>query len=178
MGGNLAKSSKETILQDEMKVLDILEQNSKDSVDGIAKRSGLSRQKVWRIIKDLENRKVIWGYAAVTDEEMRCLKHFILLVKRTNVPFDDTVRQEVTFDKLDNYPSGLIKIENIYLTHGISDWVLTFYASDIRSAKKFVEHTFRRLSKYIQEYFIIETLFPVRKQGMKNPKMKQLVEYL
>ncbi len=64
---DLAKSSKETILHDELKVLDALEQNSKKSVDQIAKRCGLSRQKVLRIIKDLEKRKVIWGYTAETD---------------------------------------------------------------------------------------------------------------
>ncbi len=174
----MAKSSKETILHDELKVLDALEQNSKESIDQIAKRCGLSHQKVWRIIKDLEKRKIIWGYPAITDETEKKLKHFIVLVKRNTVPFGDEVRQEIIFRKIDDYPMHIVKIENIYLTHGITDWIFTFYAPDIISAKKFVDETFKKFSKYLQEYNIIETLVPIRKQGLKNPRIKDLVEYV
>jgi len=174
----MAKSSKEQIEQDEIKVLDALERHSKDSVDEIAKSCGFSRQKVWRIIKDLEKRKVIWGYATITDETAKNLKHFIVLAKRNTVPFGDEVKKEIILRKLDDYPMHIVKIENIYLTHGASDWIITFYAPNIQSAKKFVDETFRRFSKYLQEYNIIETLVPVRKQGLKNPRMKDLVEYV
>jgi len=57
----MAKSSKEMIFHDEIKVMDALERHSKGSIDEVAKSCGFSRQKVWRIIKDLEKRKVIWG---------------------------------------------------------------------------------------------------------------------
>jgi DNA-binding Lrp family transcriptional regulator len=174
----MAKRSKETILHDEIKVMDALEQNSKDSVGEIAKICGFSRQKVWRIIKDLEKRKIIWGYTAVTDETAKNLKHFTVLVKRSNVPFGDEVRKEIILRKLDDYPMHIVKIENIYLTHGSFDWILTFYAPDLVSAKKFVEETFARFSKYLQEYTLIETLGPVRKHGLKNPRIKDLVEYV
>jgi DNA-binding Lrp family transcriptional regulator len=174
----MAKSSKETILHDEIKVMDALEQHSKESIDQIAKSCGFSRQKVWRIIKDLEKRKIIWGYTAITDETAKNLKHFIVLAKRNTVPFGDEFRKEIILRKLDDYPMDIVRIENIYLTHGITDWILTFYAPDIISAKKFVDETFARFSKYLQEYNIVETLVPVRKQGFKNPRMKDLVEYL
>jgi DNA-binding Lrp family transcriptional regulator len=174
----MAKSSKETILHDEIKVMDALEQHSKESIDEIAKSCGFSRQKVWRIIKDLEKRKIIWGYTAITDETAKNLKHFIVLAKRNTVPFGDEIRKEIILRKLDDYPMDIVRIENIYLTHGITDWILTFYAPDIISAKKFVDETFARFSKYLQEYNIVETLVPVRKQGLKNPRMKDLVEYL
>jgi DNA-binding Lrp family transcriptional regulator len=174
----MAKSSKETILHDEIKVMDALEQHSKESIDQIAKSCGFSRQKVWRIIKDLEKRKIIWGYTAITDETAKNLKHFIVLAKRNTVPFGDEIRKEIILRKLDDYPMDIVRIENIYLTHGITDWILTFYAPDIISAKKFVDETFARFSKYLQEYNIVETLVPVRKQGFKNPRMKDLVEYL
>jgi DNA-binding Lrp family transcriptional regulator len=174
----MAKNSKETILHDEIKVMDALEQHSKESIDQIAKSCGFSRQKVWRIIKDLEKRKIIWGYTAITDETAKNLKHFIVLAKRNTVPFGDEFRKEIILRKLDDYPMDIVRIENIYLTHGITDWILTFYAPDIISAKKFVDETFARFSKYLQEYNIVETLVPVRKQGLKNPRMKDLVEYL
>jgi len=174
----MAKNSKERILHDEIKVMDALEQHSKESIDKIAKSCGFSCQKVWRIIKDLEKRKIIWGYTAITDETAKNLKHFIVLAKRNTVPFGDEIRKEIILRKLDDYPMDIVRIENIYLTHGITDWILTFYAPDIISAKKFVDETFARFSKYLQEYNIVETLVPVRKQGLKNPRMKDLVEYV
>jgi DNA-binding Lrp family transcriptional regulator len=174
----VAKSSKETIEMDEIKVLDALEQHAKDNIGELGKRCGLSPQKVARIIKNLEAKKTIWGYTVITDEQAKNLKHFVVLVKRTNVPVDDTFRKEVVSALIDGQVPRLVKVENIYLTHGISDWIFTFYAPDLISAKKFVDGAFKRYSKYILEYNLIETLFPIRKQGLKNPQIKNLVEYL
>jgi DNA-binding Lrp family transcriptional regulator len=174
----MSNISRDQTDQDEIKVLDALEQHSKDSVDEIAKSCRFSRQKVWRIIKDLEKRKIIWGYTAVTDETAKNLKHFTLLVKRSNVPFDDGIRKEVISDKLDNQIPGLVKIENIYVTHGMADFIFTFYAPDIINAKKFVDKLFSRHTNHIKEYFLLETLMPIRKQGLKNPQIKQLSDYL
>jgi len=54
-------------------VIEQLQRNSNESIDKIAKTCGFSRQKVWRIIKRLENNKTIWGYTAVPDKEKtRC----------------------------------------------------------------------------------------------------------
>jgi Lrp/AsnC family transcriptional regulator len=178
MVGIMTTNKQETITGDETQVLALLEREAKESIDEIAKQCGFSRQKVWRIIKLLEERKIIWGYTAVADGTARNLKHFMVLIKRNSIPFDQDVRKEIILRKLDDYPEGLVKVENIYFTHGIADWVLTFYASDIVSAKKFVDLTFNRMSKYIQEYSIVETLVTVRKMGLKNPQIANLIEYI
>ena len=174
----MAKSSREMILHDEKKILDALEQQAKENIDEIAMSCGFSRQKVWRIIKDLEKRKIIWGYTAITDETVKNLKHFLVLVKRNTVPFDEIVRKEIISRKLDDYPMDIVKIENIYLTHGTSDWILTFYAPNLVSAKKFVDQTFKRFSKYFQGFDVLEILVSVRKQGIKNPRIRELIEYV
>ena len=174
----MTKTSKETMIKDETKVLDVLEQHAKETVNEIAKRSGVSRQNVARIIKRLDEKKIIWGYSAITDGTAKNLKHFTVLAKRNTVPFGDEVQKEIISRKLDDYPMDIIKVENIYLTHGVTDWIITFYAPNIVSAKKFVEVTFARFSKYLQEYSIVETIVPVRKQGLKNPWVKALVEYV
>ena len=51
----MAKSSNEQIEQDEKKLLSELMKNSKENIDMIAKHCGFSRQKAWRMIKQLEN---------------------------------------------------------------------------------------------------------------------------
>jgi DNA-binding Lrp family transcriptional regulator len=174
----LAKSSKETMMKDEMKVLDVLEQHAKESVDEIAKRSGVSRQKIWRIIKRLEEDKIIWGYSAIADETLRDLKHYVLLVKRNMVPFDASFRKEVVFEKLDAYHPNVVKIEDIFLTHGSFDGVVTFYAPNLIEAKKLVQEISQRIGKCFGEYLLLETLFPIRKKGHKNPQIKELIQYL
>jgi DNA-binding Lrp family transcriptional regulator len=176
----LAKNSKETMMKDEMKVLDVLEQHAKDNVDKIAKKCGFSRQKVWKIIKNLEENKIIWGYSAITDAEEKNLKHFILLVKRTTLPFDDKMKKEMGDTKLDEYfpvPS-FVKTDSIYVTHGNYDWALTFYAPDIVAAKTLLNAFSSKFAQYIKEYLLLETLFPVRKNSFTNPQIKELIQYL
>jgi len=174
----LTRASKEKIINDEIKVLEILEQHAKESIGEIAKKCGFSHQKVWRVIKDLETKKIIWGYTAVTDETVKKLKHFTLLVKRSNLQFEDDIRKEVSDDKLDNLISGFVKIENIYTTNGTTDFVFTFYAPDLVTAKKFVNQLFKRHANFILEFSLLETMVQLRKYGLKNPKIKELVEYI
>jgi len=52
-------------------------------------KCGCSRQKIWRIIKKLEEDKTIWGYAAIVNEEKQGLKSYIILIKRTTLPIDE-----------------------------------------------------------------------------------------
>jgi len=173
----MAKSTAEALIQDERTVLHILERHAKESVDQIAKHCGFSRQKVWRIIKRLEKDKVIWGYTTLTDEKIRNLKHFVLIVKRTILPLDDAKRREVYAEQLDMYFPN-VNVENIYFTHGSYDMVITFYAPDLITAKKFLSVVSEKNRRYIQDFDLLETLFPVRKQGLKNPQIEQLAELI
>jgi DNA-binding Lrp family transcriptional regulator len=174
----MAKSSREKMTQDEAVVLDILEHHAKESIENIAKRCGFSRQKVWRIIKHLEENKIIWGYTAVADDEVKNLEHFVLLVKRTILPIEEQMKKEIVQEKLDDYLSPSVSIENIYYTHGRYDVVITFYAPDLITAKKVIDAISQRIGKYFEEYLLLETLFPVRKQSIKNPQIKKLAEFI
>jgi DNA-binding Lrp family transcriptional regulator len=174
----MPKSSREMMEQDEIVVLHLLERHAKESIEEIVKRSGFSRQKVWRIIKHLEEDKVIWGYTAVTDKGKQNLKHFVLLLKRTMVPLEDAMRKEVITKKLDEFLPDIVEIENIYLTHGGYESVVTFYAPDLMTAKKVIDAISTRIGQYFKEYVLLETLFPIRKQGLKNPKIASLAEFI
>jgi len=176
----LVKNIEETLTNDEIQVLTVLEQHAKESVDGIAKRCGFSRQKVWRIVKHLEEKKIIWGYTAITGTEKKghLGDHFTLLLKRTTIPLEDSMKREVTLEKLDDYlPSG-VTIENIIIIHGGWDAIVTFYAPDLITARKVIESMFQRTGKYFKEYLLLEHLFPIRKNRFKNPYIKNLVDYI
>ncbi len=77
------KIIEEQLTQDERKVLIALQKNSKNTISSIAKDCGVSRQKVKRIITQLEEDHVIWGYTAITDEKKQGQLKYVLLIKRS-----------------------------------------------------------------------------------------------
>ncbi len=172
------KSNNETITKDELEVLNVLEQHANESVYEISNRCGFSHQRVRRIIKRLEEKNIIWGYSTITDKPGQDMQHFTLLTTRSNDLLDASFSKEIVIEKLDNYLPGLVQIENIYMTHGRYGGVVTFYATDLLTAKKLIQEITKRIGKYFKEYLLLETLFPIRKQGFKNPRIKELVDYI
>ncbi len=172
------KNISELITEDEKKVLDSLEKNGKESIDDIAKRCGFSRQKVWRIIKHFEENKTIWGYVGIQNEDVKGLSHFILLVKRSSLPIDLEFKKGLVHGKLDSMLPENVKIESIYLTHGTYDGMVTFYAPNLVTAKKLIQNISKNLDKLFVEFLLLETLIPIRKTGLKNPFMENLLDLL
>ena len=78
----MPKSSRDQMEVDENKLLSELMKNSKENIDIIAKHCGFSRQKAWRMIKQLEAKGLIWGYTAIVDDEKRDLYQFIMLIMK------------------------------------------------------------------------------------------------
>ncbi len=165
----------ESITEDEKKVLDELEKNGKESIDDIAKRCGFSRQKVWRIIKSFEEDKTIWGYVGVENQEIKGLGHYVLLFKRSTMPIGSGIKKLLP-GMLEPLLPENVKIENIYLTHGLYDAVVTFYAPNLVTAKKLIQNISKNLDKVFVEFLLLETLIPIRKTGLKNPHLENLTD--
>jgi len=175
----MPKSSETRLRQDEEKILEILQTNAKASIDDIAKKCGFSRQKVWRIIKKLEEDKTIWGYTAICEQELYNLKHFIMMIKRNTNPLDSKVHQEVLTTLLDDLLPGLnIKMENIEYVHGSYDGLFSFYAPDLITAKKFSDRFKEHFSQYIASVELLEGIFFIRNQRIRNPNLKKIINYL
>jgi DNA-binding Lrp family transcriptional regulator len=153
----MSKRSNQQIIKEEQKILDVLRTNANESIDVIAKQCRFSRQKVSRIIKKLEKNKTIWGYTAVCDDESYNLKHFTMLVKRTTVPVDQKIIQEILTTRLDNLiPDSVVHIENIEYVHGCFDGIFTFLAEDLVTAKKFCEQFNTKFNKYLAGVELLE----------------------
>jgi len=175
----MAKSSKKQIDEDEKKVIEQLKKDSKISIEKIAKKCNFSRQKVWRIIKKLDTDNTIWGYTAITDYEKLDLKHYTALFKRTTAPLSKDVINEVTKNYLeDRFPEGNISIENVLYLHGEYDWLISFTAPNVKMMKKFCDILMNVFSSFIERYTVLETMIPIRKQGLKNPVANKMGEFL
>ncbi|UCF11699.1 MAG: Lrp/AsnC family transcriptional regulator [Thermoplasmatales archaeon] len=166
----MPKSSRKQINEDGKKLLRILQQNSGNSIEQIAKKCGFTRQKVWRIKKRLEKNKTIWGYSAVTDYNNMDLLHYTVLFKRTPKPLNKEIVDDVTKGYLeDKFPEGNINIENVLYVHGEYDWIISFTAPNINMMKKFCEILMNTFGDFIDSYSVHETMISIRKQGIKNP---------
>ena len=175
----MPKSSLKKIEQDENKILKELSKNATKSINDIAKSLGFSRQKVWRIVKNLEDNKTIWGYIPVLDQEKLDRKSYILLVKRTNIPSKDTVINQIVNRELVNEVSLIgIQVTNSFFTQGTFDWIICFNAPNIRVAKNFVERFNKKYEGYVKETHLHQNIFPLVCSGITNPEIEKLKDFL
>lgn len=159
----MPKVSKEQTEQDEIKIMQELEKNSRNSYENLAKNCSCSRQKVWRIIKKFEKDKTVWGYTAVVDKAKQGLKQYFLLIKRTSKPapkekLDMIVTRELKEEAL---KIGVNVISSYYV-HGSFNWHICITASDIFKVKKFL-NLFNQMfaEDLISDIQILEVIFPV-----------------
>jgi DNA-binding Lrp family transcriptional regulator len=174
----MPKNSNEQIEQDEKKILKELSKNANKSINDIANKLGFSRQKVWRIVKNLEKNNIIWGYIAVVDQEKLNKKMYMMLMKRTNKP----VREEVINHIVSREIANIVKkwdvefYNSIYL-NGKYEYVICFSAKNLRDAKKVVELYYKLYPDIISEIDLHEEMFTVQSFGINNPEIEKLKDY-
>jgi len=174
----MPKSSQSQIIADEKKIIIELQKNSKASIDNIAKNCGCSRQKVWRIIKRLEENKTIWGYHAIVDNEKIGEKIYQILIKKTPTPISEKMMNALlekgTTEKLAKFD---VKFDCSFYTQGYFDWSLYITAPNIMMVKKFLEILNSNFSEYISEIQVLEVVFPLLKSGFENPNTSEIKEF-
>jgi len=175
----MAKSRREQMDPDEKKVLFELVKNSNEKIETIAKHCSFSKQKVSKIIKQLEKSHMIWGYTAIFDEEKIGLNHFILMLKRTIKQAGETTVDKIISRKIEELAEKLgITIESSFYVHGEYDWVITFTSMDIKHGKQIYDSLTTLYPHVIKKITIMQTLMFIRKQYVLNPEKKKLRKFL
>jgi DNA-binding Lrp family transcriptional regulator len=161
------------------KILDALIGNARQPSIELSKKTKLSRQTVQKTIRKLEEEHVVWGYQVIYDEEKKGISNYLILIKRTTKPLDEKLVDKIISRKLEEMASKIgVKVVNSLYCHGIYDWVLSFTATNVRIAKKFAEQIKVMYTDYIAEVHLLETLFFARKQGILNPDLDNLKEFI
>lgn len=174
----MPKSSVNQIEQDEKKILKELSKNANKSINDIAKSLGFSRQKVWRVIKNLEKNNTIWGYVAVVDQQKLNKKIFMMLMKRTNKPIPkEVLNQIVNREILDKVKKWDVEFINSIYLNGVYEWVICFSAYNIRYAKNVVELFYQLYPDIISEIDLHEEIFTVQSFGINNPEINKLKDF-
>lgn len=174
----MAKNSTQQIRVDEKKILQELLKNANKSINEIANSCGFSRQKVWRIIKNLENNNTIWGYTIVIDEEKQNRSGYMVLIKRTSQPVKNDMLEKIIKRELAERAEtiGIGLITSIY-TNGVYDWFISFTAKDIKDAKKFVEDLNILFEGHIADIQLLQNMFVIQAGGIPNPYPERLRDH-
>jgi DNA-binding Lrp family transcriptional regulator len=175
----MSKSSKEQQIEDELKIVAELQKNCKENTETIAKHCGFTKQKVGRLIKQLEAKKLIWGYTAVFDEHKIGKTHFILMIKRSTEKIGEKVVDKIISTETEDLAKEFgITIESSAFIHGEYDWILTFFADGIQQAKKFSDKLMQLFPTGTQRITIMQTLMFIRKNNVLNPERTQLKDFI
>jgi len=174
----MPKSSKKQIVEDEKKVVSALQNNARESIDKIAKICKFSRQKVWRIIKRLENNKTIWGYHAVIDNQKINKKQYVILMKHNNLPISKKIADSMMRRDLGNLLKKLgVDVFGSYFIHGSYDWMLSINADDIKQVKKFIDGVMLQYKDNIDDISVLEVIFKVEEFGIQNPNIEKIKDF-
>ena len=175
----MPKNSVKQIQQDEKRILEELLKNANMSVNEIANKLGFSRQKVWRIIKNLEKNKTIWGYTTIIDDNKMGRKRFYILLKKAPVKVTDEKLNIVINRELRKIATkNKVNLESTYFFHGSYDGQICVTAENIIQVKNFITDIQKKLGEhYFKEADILEVLVPIQMRGFNNPNLKQLKDY-
>ena len=174
----MAKISYDKIKYDEKKVINEFQHNARENLERIGKKCGFSRQKVLRIIKKLEKENKIWGYSAIIDNEKFDLKRYLILIRRSTEPIDDAISKIIELTLHEKGEKINVTIECSSYLYGRYDWMLVVTAKDIASVKKFSNILEKEYRDVISEVQIIEELFSVTRNGISNPNMEKLRDFI
>ena len=174
----MAKTNQKQIYEDEKKIITELKKDSRGSIDDIAKKCGFSRQKIWRIMKRLEDNKTVWGYTVIVDDEKFETKKFIMLIKRSVGPIHDAINKIVNLTMQRKGSEIGVNIEYSLYTHGDYDWIFIFTAKDIKYVNKFSNILISEYSNIISDIKILEGIFPVQISTIVNPNVGKLKDII
>lgn len=174
-----SKISKEQFSQEERMVLLSLQKNSKNTISSIAKNCGVSRQKVKKIISQLEEDHVIWGYTAITDEKKQGQLKYVLLIKRSMNKIDKEIAEKIAFLQFhEEYIRQGITIESSYYIHGEYDWIIVFTAQNLRDAKKFSTMLIENYPNIIIKVNLMQILYSQISHHIISPSPQSLFDFL
>lgn len=175
----MPKKSKEELSKEEIKIIRELQKHSIRDIDLIAKQCGVSRQKIWKTIKKLEQQKVIWGHTTIIGVEPQNLQKYILLLKKTTIPITEQVIDNISEGRLQTlYTEFGITIESSHYLHGEYDWVLLFTARDLRHAKKFSGLLLENFPGLVAKTTLLQIMYSQKLHHIINPDKKKLKEFL
>jgi Lrp/AsnC family leucine-responsive transcriptional regulator len=147
-------------------ILTELQRDSRQTVQQLATRVGLSATPCWKRVKDMEGAGVIRGYGASIDREQVGLQ--LCVLAEVNL----TQHNEALVREFERAVASCPQIISCYSTTGGADYSIKVLAADIKSYEAFLHDTAFKLpgvthirSSVVLKEIKSETTLPIRVPG-------------
>lgn len=178
----MPRVSKKQNEADKKNVLDALLRDPNADVDSLASKCNLSTQQVYRILRILEEEKIIFGNPMLIDLQKLNKKRFIILAKRGNqAPGETSIRSALYSEEfLNSMHSKSIDIipEDDYTCSGEYDVVTIIIAESSYQAVKYMDFLRNVAGGYFLNFSMLEVMFTTRKNMKMTPDVELFTEYV
>jgi DNA-binding Lrp family transcriptional regulator len=144
-----------------LKILEALQADSRQTVQQISDRVGLSPTPCWKRIKDMEAKGVITGYTVQVDRKKVGLN--IMVLAEINL----AQHSEKSVAEFEAAVQSTRQIVHCYSTTGQSDYVLIIMATDVERYDQFLMQTVFKLPAvaHVRSFIVLRDV----KQGAGLP---------
>ncbi len=122
-----------------LQILAELQRDSRQTVQQLSERVGLSATPCWKRVKDMEAAGIIRGYTAVVDRERVGLNLAVIVEANLTQHSEEVVRR---FEAAVAQSPQIIQCQS---TTGQADYIMTVLVADIKSYERFLHETIFRL---------------------------------
>jgi len=160
------------------KIYDVIKDNSRMTVRGIADKTKLTRPTVTKLFEKMEKNNLIWGYCAIVDTKKFGYNTYALLVK-TKTSFNVDFKNFKSFfnDKSNlDEDTGDMFIVYSGLFHGEYDWIILFLSKDLFSARRNINKYLEGFQEHIEDMKLEEQLVPITAAGFMNPNLMETMK--
>jgi len=155
----------------EIKILEELHENARISLSELSKKTGLARQTIAKIIKDMEKKNKIWGYTTIFDPSLIGFKPFVLLGKIDLAIDQEQFLKKATSPKFIDENLTRFGLTTSMFLHGKENLFGILWAKDIKEANKVANFYMNALKPNLKELDVLDVVSIFRFNGIANPKI-------
>ena len=136
----------------------------------------ITRQKLWREKKMMEEEDLIWGYSAIIDEGCDEWVDIIILLRLKSMP-DETIKGIIEGAKSASHKKYSVRLRDVFYIDGEYDAMVVYSAPDIMTARRYYEFIRLSYGEFLMEKpIMMEVNFAVRRGGKLNPDVDRLMD--
>lgn len=134
-------------------ILDILENDSRITVEDIAQRLGTDTKAVFDVIAEMEEKNIICGYSTLINWD-RTDREYVCAMIEVKV----TPQRERGFEKIAERIAGFEQVKAVYLMSGAYDLLIMLEAKNIKDIAHFVSNKLSTLDSILSTatHFILK----------------------
>lgn len=174
-------TTKEQMKADEQRVVIELIRDPTLDIGQIAEKTGMSKQKVWRIVRSLENEGGIMSRPASLNPKKLGKRSYLILFERSFKMVDERLLSEMTMpEMLKEIREEGIKaiVEDSYYLSGAYDWAIILTVEDNRDLIRFMELWRKHYGEYFSRVIQSEVMFITTRNSSLNPNLSELSDLL